>query len=178
MAEPIVPLDRAIRTGDGFINDILANLTSIIKSAFMHDENLKPFAPKFIYACSPQKKMIEALPSFHIWCNKSVPTMKSIGGQKGDKLTTHFKHFITFEYIGMDTDTDQNDINMNIIADALFNVINEHHNVNGITNGEHEVFDILVGDGFFAIGDSVKLLNKVTIHAVYSRSYKRRTATR
>lgn len=178
MAEPITPLDRAIKTGDGFINDLLANIINICKIAFLSDEQLKPFAPRYIYASSPKKKMIEDLPSLHIWCNKVLPTTPSIGGQTGDPLTTHFQYFVNIEYVGFEPDTDQGDIDMNIIASALFDVINKHHNVNGIVNGPNRVFEILISDDFFAVGDSVKQLNKVTIHAVYHRSYKRPTATR
>lgn len=180
MAEPITPLDRAITTGSGFINDLIANIISICKQAFMHDPQLKPFQPRYIYNSSPKKKMIEDLPSLHIWCNKIVPDTPAIGGQTGDKLTTHFQYFINIEYVGHEPNTDQGDIDMYTIAAALFDIVNKHHNVNGIVNGPNRVFDIIVSDDFFGLEgmDSVQHLNKVTIHAVYHRSYKRPTATR
>jgi len=178
MAEPVVPLERAILTGQGFINDVLANLIEILSKAFMEDEQLKPYAPIKYYAASPNKKMMAGTPSLHVWCPRTLPQRNSIGGITGDKKTTHFQHFINIEYVYLDPDTDESDIVVNQVAAALFDIVNQHININGLTSGDNQVFEILVGDSFYAILDEVKLLNKCTIHAVYNRSYKKRTATR
>lgn len=178
MAEPIVPLERAILTGQGFINDVLANLLEIVSRAFNDDPNLKPYAPQRYFCASPNKKMLEGTPTLHIWCPRTLPQRNSIGGATGDKKTTHFQHFINIEYVYLDPDTDDSDIVVNQVAAALFDIVNQHINVNGLTTGDNQVFEILVGDSFYAVLDEVKLLNKCTIHAVYNRSYKRPTATR
>ena len=179
MAEPIVPLEVAIFTGQGFINDLLANIISICSMAFMEDEQLKPYQPIRYYNGSPKKKSLDGVPTLHVWCPKVLPDRKSIGGQTGDKLTTHFEYFVSIEYVYSDTDTDDSDIVVNQVAAALYDIINRNLNVNGIVNGTNRVFEILTGDSFYAFSDEqMKLQNKCTIHAVYQRSYKRPTATR
>lgn len=178
MAEPIVPLRRALATGDGFINDLLANIIEICEQAFINDEKLRPHAPKAYYAASPRKKILADTPSLHVWCPKTLPTTPAMGGGTGDALTTHFQHFISIEYVYFDAQAWDSDVAVNTVASVLFDVINQHQNVNGITNGMGGVFQILTGDGFYAVDDSIKLLNNCTINAVYHRSYKNRTATR
>jgi hypothetical protein len=179
MAEPIVPLERAMITGEGFINDLIANIIETCELAFTHDEQLKPHAPQKYYGASPRKKVLENTPSLHVWCPKTLPVTPAMGGGTGDPLTTHFQHFISIEYVYFDADKDESDRVVNQVACALFDVINQHQNVNGLTNGMGGVFQILTSDGFYATGpNSVKLLNNCTINAVYHRSYKRPTATR
>lgn len=178
MAEPIVPLQRAITTGEGFINDLLANIIELCELAFNNDPNLKPHAPKVYYAATPRKKILADTPSLHVWCGKTLPTTPAMGGGTGDKLTTHFQHFVSIEYVYFDPNTDESDIVVNMVACALFDVINQHQNINGIVNGMGGVFQILTSDSFYATEDGLKLLNNCTIHAVYHRSYKNRTATR
>lgn len=178
MADPIVPLTRGIKTGDGFINDVIANVVAICKDAFLFDERLVPFAPRYIYSCSPKKKALEEIPSLHVWCNKVIPSTPGVGGQTGNKLTTHCKFLVSIEYIYGEPDLEQSTTDMYTVAVALFDVLNQHHNLNGLANGPNEIFDVNVSEDFFALGSSVKYLNKVTIHAVYHLSYKKRTATR
>lgn len=178
MAEPIVPLARALRTGDGFINDLLANIIEICEQAFTYNERLRPHAPKAYYPASPRKKILADTPSLHVWCPKTLPVTPAMGGGTGDPLTTHFQHFISIEYVYFEADSIQSDIVVNTVASELFDIINQHQNVNGLTNGMGGVFQVLTSDGFYAVDDSAKLLNNCTINAVYHRSYKRPTATR
>lgn len=160
-----------IYTSTGIMNDMEANLLKVVKTAFESNDNLRydlSYHPKVWLDINPDKvSQIEDLPALYVWSDGFRPTVDTIGGMGGNKMTQKINFFCNVHYMLPLVEDYEGDKKLKEIAWFLFETITENQNLYDMVNGQANIVEVLTYPDLRIIGEKIIKVSNVNIKVVF-----------